>query len=139
MSTNRIVIYFVFFFVFPVNSFSFNTGGTTCGGSGCRPIEKQAREVFDFLILETDEELSHKLSDPDLCKTISCLGLTTIEVQNTIKNIFEARRFEKTQQQAKETQSQTFYLALVSIVIALGSLLIASLAFKHNRQNSKST
>ena len=89
--------------------------GGCCGG----PVEVNARKLFDALDLLNEDELTRNLSDPKLCETIDCYGLTIDEAHNTVKNIIEKHRFSESQDLNRQTQSQTFYLALVSILISI--------------------
>ena len=100
----------------------------TC--SSCNaPIEVNARKVFDLLSKDNPDELTQKLSDPLLCESIECAGLSVEEVHNTIKNILEQRRFQ-------QSQNLTFYTSAVAILFSLLSLLISFLAYRHDKKTT---
>ena len=113
-------------------------GGTGCSGCGGAPIEVNARKLFDALDLLNEDELTRNLSDPKLCETIDCYGLTIDEAHNSVKNIIEKHRFGESQKLTQQTLLQALYFSLGSIFIAMSSLCVAIFSWRLNVRNSKS-
>ena len=125
-----IKIFLTLIFLITFASYSAVFGFSGSSGQGCgscsAPIEVNARKVFDLLSKDNPDELTQKLSDPLLCETIECAGLSVEEAHNTIKNILEQRRFQ-------QSQNLTFYTSAVAILFSLLSLLISFLAYRHDK------
>ena len=126
-----IVVFFIL-----VTTSSNAVGQGSCGSCG-GPIDVNSRKLWESLGLDSDEALSQKLSDPRLCETINCFGLTQEEAQNTIKNAIEFHRFEKSQQLAENTRNQSFYFSILSVIISTLSLAVAGVALMVNWRKSK--
>ena len=129
-----IKIFLTLIFLITFASYSAVFGFSGSSGQGCgscsAPIEVNARKVFDLLSKDNPDELTQKLSDPLLCESIECSGLSIEEAHNTIKNILEQRRFQK-------SQDLTMYATIFTTMISLVALLLSYLGYRFTKTNSK--
>ncbi len=142
------IIFIILFTPYSALSYISGNGGTwgmdttgnvlgNGGDGGCcgAPIDPDSRKTFDGLHQNDDEELVKMKSDPIICQHIDCFGLNDQQARNLIGNMIDNRRFAQNFAQARENSNYSFWLSVVSLVVAGFSLLVALLAHLHQRGN----